>query len=248
MKSISASQAFPKDSLLGQVPPRAIDILSQRWSVKEYSKGQMIMGSEDTTSDICFLLTGSARVAVFTESGRQVSFVQLLKGDCFGEFSAIDGAPRSASIEAQSTCIAARMSSAQFRQALHEAPELSLALLETLVGKLRDLTHKVSDFNTLNADDRIRGEILALAKKHADGRDSFIVERPPTQLEIASQIFSNRETVAREMGRMRNLGLIGRDGRSLAIPSLSKLETYVTRRSGKRKKDKDLSFVAAQTA
>ncbi len=245
MKSISACQAFPEDSLLGQVPRRTIEVLTERWSVTEYTKGQMIMGSEDTTSDICFLLTGSARVAVFTESGRQVSFLHLLKGDCFGEFSAIDGAPRSASIEAQSTCIAARMSSAQFRNVLQEAPELSLALLESLVGKLRDLTHKVSDFNTLNADDRIRGEILAIAKKHADGRDSFVVERPPTQLEIASQIFSNRETVAREMGRMRNLGLIARDGRSLAIRSLKQLESYVNGRSRKRKKDQDLRLVSA---
>jgi len=70
-------------------------------------------------------------------------------------------------------------------------------------------------------------------QKHAKGRDRFVLDRPPTQMEIAARVFSNRETVAREMGRMRNMGLIGRDGRSLCIPSVKALEAYVMQ-SGKR--------------
>ncbi len=233
MASVKPFQVFPTDTLLGQIPRAAFLVLADKWTVTEYSKGQTIMGDEDTNSDICFLLTGSARVALFTQSGREVSFLHLGKGDCFGEFSAIDGEPRSASIEAQSTCVAARLSSQKFREVLREAPDLSLALLEALVSKLRELTVKVSDFNTLSADDRIRGEILKLAQTHAKERDSFVVERPPTQMEIAARVFSNRETVAREMGRMRNMGLIDRDGRNLRIPSLDALEDYVMR-SGKR--------------
>ncbi len=227
MKSGNPFQVFPEGSLLGQISRSAFCFLAERWSVTEYEKGQTIMSNEDTNSDICFLLTGSARVAIFTESGREVSFMHLGKGDCFGEFSAIDGAPRSACIEAQSTCVAARMSSPQFREVLSTAPDLSLALLEALVQKLRDLTAKVSDFNTLSADDRIRAELLDMAQSHANGRNSFVIERPPTQTEIAARIFSNRETVAREMGRMRNKGLIGRDGRNLCVPSLEALEDYV---------------------
>ena len=227
MASINFFQSYPKGTLLGQISRSAYVKLSDNWSVSEYQKGQAIMGDEESSTDICFLLTGSARVAVYTERGRQVSFVELTKGDCFGEFSAIDGEPRSASIEAVTTCVAARVSSAAFREVLIEAPDLSLAMLENLVLKLRRLTSKVSDFNTLSADERIRAEILKIAQENSNGRDKFVVLRPPTQVEIASQIFSNRETVAREMGRMRKKGLIGRDGRNLKICSLAALEEYV---------------------
>lgn len=245
MKAINAFQAFPQETLLGQISRSSFSKLSERWSVTEYEKRQTIMGDEDNNSDICFLLTGSARVAVFTESGRQVSFLQLSKGDCFGEFSAIDGAPRSASIEATSTCIAARMTSQAFRQVLSEAPDLSLSLLEALVLKLRQLTEKVSDFNTLSADERIRAEILSIASRHAKGRDSFVVQRPPTQTEIAAQIFSNRETVAREMGRMRHMGLIGRDGRNLTICSMTALEEYVNASGKGGQKHQALELLSA---
>lgn len=245
MKSISPFQIFPENSLLGQIPRSAYTVLAEKWTVSEYEKGQTIMGNEDTNSDVCFLLTGSARVAVFTESGREVSFLSLSKGDCFGEFSAIDNAPRSASIEAQSTCIAARLSSQCFREVLQQAPELSLALLETLVQKLRTLTTKVSDFSTLSADDRIRGEVLELARANSNGQDSFVVEQPPTQTEIAARIFSNRETVAREMGRMRNKGLIDRDGRNIRIVSLQALEAYVEGAGKRGERDGDLRLVSA---
>jgi len=183
MKSTRPFQVFPKETLLGQIDRNALSVLSESWTVTEYEKGQTIMGDEDTNSDICFLLAGSARVALFTESGREVSFLHLSKGDCFGEFSAIDGAPRSASME--------------------------------------------------------------LAQRHAEGRETFVVEQPPTQMEIAARVFSNRETVAREMGRMRNLGLLDRDGRSLRITSMRALRTYVES-SGKRGQQvEDLELVSA---
>lgn len=230
MKSGSPFQVFPKSSLLGRVSRSAMSALDANWTVTEYAKGQTILAAEDTRSDVWFLLAGEARVAAYTENGREVSFQSLRKGDCFGEFSAIDGAPRSASIDAQMTCVVARMSSQQFRAVLQKTPDLSLALLESLVGKLRDLTSKVSDFNTLSADDRIRAELLRLAQKNAAGRDRFTIERPPTQLEIAARVFSNRETVAREMGKMRHMGLIDRDGRNLCVQSLAALEAYVESR------------------
>jgi len=106
--------------------------------------------------------------------------------------------------------------------------------LETLVGKLRDLTNKVSDFNTLSADERIRAEILKLAQLNSKGRDAFVIDGPPTQLEIAARVFSNRETVARGMGKMRHMGLLGRDGRNLCVPSMRALERYVDGKEASR--------------
>lgn len=220
-------QVFPSNSLLGGLSRSALASLDRNWSVADFDKGQTIMSEDDTNSDVCFLLAGSARVAIFTEGGREVSVLRLRKGDCFGEFSAVDGAPRSASIEATASCVAARLTSEQFRKVLSETPDLSFAFLEVLVGKLRDLTHKISDFNALNADDRIRAELLELFRSISEGRDEFTVECPPTQTEIAARVFSNRETVAREMGRMRHLGLIDRDGRNLFVPSLKAVVNYV---------------------
>lgn len=217
-------QKFPETSFLGQLSEAAYQALDRGWTVSEFRKGQMVMNVEEDNSDVFFLLTGSVRVALFTEGGREVSVLTLRRGDCFGEFSAIDGAPRSAGIEALEPCLTARLSAAAFRDTLRATPDLSMTMLELLVGKLRVLTTKVSDFNALNADQRIRAELLRLARQGAEGRDEFVIERPPTQSEIAARVFSNRETVAREMGRLKKAGLLGRKGRGLHVPSLRLLE------------------------
>ena len=225
-------QRYPDTSFLGALNEAAYVALDRRWSVAEYRKGQMVMHSEETNTDVFFLLTGSVRVALFTEAGREVSMLTLRKGDCFGEFSAIDGAPRSASIEALEPCLTARLSAEDFRDTLRTTPDLSLRMLELLVGKLRSLTTKVSDFNALNADQRIRAGLLRLARDAAAGRSDFVIERPPTQAEIAARVFSNRETVAREMGRLKNAGLIARQGRGLHVPSLTALEDELADNDG----------------
>ena len=227
MQTNLTQSVFPTGTMLGSLDPEAFRALSSIWTEASFAKGQQIMNAEDANSDICFLLKGEARVAIFTSSGREVSVSPLTAGDCFGEFSAIDGAPRSANIEAEQPCVAARIGGDRFRQVLRNQPEVAFAFLLLLVAKLRDLTAKVTDFNAHNADQRIRGEILRLAEAVAGERDNCRVERPPTQSEIAARIFSNREAVAREMGRLRRAGLIARDGRTLIVPSLERLRDHL---------------------
>ena len=218
--------AYPKGKILHEVGAAGLEALDRVWTVGEFRKGRMIMQAEETGTDVCFLLSGLARVAVFTEAGREVSMFTLERGDGFGEFSAIDGQPRSASIEALTDCVAARLSAEQFRRILASSPEVSGAFLRLLVSKLRDMTAKVSDFSAHTADERIRGEILRIAQAAAQGRDGFVIDMPPTQTEIAARVFTNRETVAREMGRMRRKGLIDRIGRRIKVVSLERLARY----------------------
>ena len=56
---------------------------------------------------------------------------------------------------------------------------------------------------------------------------TVLIERPPTQSELAAVVFSSRESVAREMGRMRKAGVLLRVKRSLHVPSVERLRDYV---------------------
>ena len=84
------------------------------------------------------------------------------------------------------------------------------------------------DFNSKNADRRLHDALLELAEKHQrHDSDHVLIHRPPTQAELAAFIFSSRESVAREMGRMRKMGLLDRQRRSLEVPSVEKLRDFV---------------------
>ena len=55
-------------------------------------KHTQIMGEQDQTTDVFFILVGAVRISSYTEAGREVIFTEMHAGDIFGEFSAVDEA------------------------------------------------------------------------------------------------------------------------------------------------------------
>lgn len=217
---------YPGGTFLGDVDAATRVALERIWTVNFYGAGQVILSAEDTSHEVLFLLEGSVRVANFSDKGREVSFSNIDEGDCFGEFAVIDQAPRSASVVALNDCRVARVADAQFLQLLHDHPDMCLSLMRNLVDKLRELTRRVSDFTALRADDRIRQEVVRLFQNVRKDDGSAKIEKPPTQSELAALVFTNREAVAREIGRMKKAGLVERQGRGLFTQSVDALERY----------------------
>jgi CRP-like cAMP-binding protein len=218
---------FPKQSFLGSVNDESWGILSSLWSVNLYKSGQFLITADDDVGDVFFILRGAAKATIYTPTGREVSFISMNVGDCFGEFAAIDDSPRSASVVAAGECLAARLSPSVYVDLLRTNPDISFCSMNILVAHLRQLSKRVVDFNIKTADERLREALLELAIKHSRGQDEVLIERPPTQSELAAFVFSSRESVAREMGRMRKAGIIGRKKRSLYVPSIEALRKLV---------------------
>jgi len=221
---------FPKKSFLGRIDDASWDELLSLWSVRKYPARHFIISAEDhKINDVFFVIDGQVRATVYTDGGREVSFLSFSNGDCIGEFSALDEAPRSSDVVAEKESLVACVSSEQFRTLVKTNPNISHALLMLMIGHLRRLSKRVVDFNSKTADERLRSEILTLALSRANGADEVLIDRPPTQSEMASIVFSSRESVAREMGRMRKAGVALRVKRSLHIPSIRKFEAYIER-------------------
>ena len=218
---------FPNDSFLGRLSNDSWNLLSSLWKVTEYKSGQFLISADDDVGDVFFVLRGSAKATIFTDSGREVNFVSIHIGDCFGEFSAIDLSPRSASVIATEDCLVGRLSSGIYRNLCQNNPDIAFNAMIVLVGHLRKLSRRVVDFNSKSSNKRLQEALLALAESKSGGNDEVVIDTPPTQNELAATIFASRESVAREMGRMRKLGVLGRKRRSLHVPSLAALREFV---------------------
>lgn len=218
---------FPENSFLGSISQESWEVLSSIWHTKHYRSGQFLIAADDNNSEVFFILRGTARVTIYTSTGREVTLIAISSGDSFGEFSAIDNEPRSSSVVASGECYAAILTANQFRELLKTRPDIAFELLKILVAHLRNLNTRVIGFNTKSANLRLQETLLDLAEQHCHGKDDALVDRPPTQSEMAAYIFSSREGVAREMGRLRNAGIIARHKRSLHIPSIKNLRKII---------------------
>ena len=66
--------------------------------IRQFQAGQTVVGYQDNSHDLFFILSGQLKVTIYSEAGREVAFRELHAGQSFGELSAIDGQPRSANV------------------------------------------------------------------------------------------------------------------------------------------------------
>src|SRR6266545_3085643 len=94
-------------TLLKGLSADALKRAEESCSWRRYEPGEPIVEYLDRSDDVFFLVSGEARVIVYSLAGKVVSFHDLGRGDMFGELPAIDGRPRSASVEARTSCLVA---------------------------------------------------------------------------------------------------------------------------------------------
>ncbi len=228
MGSHAADLVFGEGTILNECGPESIRRLADVWFETRGQADQLLVSADDRTDDTYFVLEGRVRAATFTENGREVTFSDLGPGDCFGIFASIDNAPRSTNVIAVTQCRVARLKSSNLRNLLERDPVFNMALIRYLVRMIRDLSIRVTEFSALTADQRLGRELVRLARRYRTKPDEARIPNAPTQTELASMISSHREAVAREMARLQKSGLIKREGRTLIIGSIGKLERYTT--------------------
>ena len=106
--------------------------LAEDSDLVEVDAGRAIVEEGQAGEAMFVILGGRARVV---RAGRRVA--ELIPGDFFGELSALDGGPRTASVVADTKMELLRL----FRHTLHrvveDEPRLAIGLLEGLARRLR---------------------------------------------------------------------------------------------------------------
>lgn len=199
-----------------------------RWEArckwKAYAARARILDIDDQTRDVFFLVEGKVRVMIYSVRGQTVLFRDIGAGGTFGEFAAIDNNRRSASIEAVEPCLVGCMTSGDFKKLLRRDPMVMQTLLEHAIAQVRALTNRVFEFSTLAVRNRIHAELVRLAQSSGVETKGKVHIRPfPRHLDIANRISTHREAVARELARLKRLGIIRSEGGAIVIEDLERL-------------------------
>jgi CRP/FNR family transcriptional regulator, cyclic AMP receptor protein len=209
------------------LPSQTLERIKRLCSCSRYEPRESIVDHLDTSDDVFFLLTGNARVTIRSVDGKAISFRELGPSGMFGEYAAIDGRPRSASVEARTSCLVASMPAVAFRELLEKEPKVVKRLLEHFVMEIRELTTRVYEFSTLAVRYRIQAEVLRLANLSArQGKIANIVPAP-THAEIASRTSTHREAVTRELNRLSKFGIVEQKNRVLLVKDMDRLSALV---------------------
>ena len=197
-----------------------------RW--RSVAAEQTIIDRDDEGSDVYFLVAGRARVVLFSQAGREVSFDEIGAGACVGELAAIDGQARSASVIALAPTLVAILPQAAFHGLLATEPKVTLALLRRLASVLRQATGRIFELSTLGAHNRVYAELLRLARTAGTGAAARTAIRPiPAHGDIAARVSTTRETVARVLSELAKKGIVAREKSELVLLDPKRLKAMV---------------------
>lgn len=153
-----------------------------------------------------------------TQDGKEVVLAFRGPGDLLGELSAIDGQPRSASVEAIESVEALAIATADFRAFLVEHPEIALMLLEKLSRRLRDADRKRVEYGAHDTVGRVAARLLELADEYGEEDARGIsIGLPLSQEELAGWTGSSREAVSKALRTLRGAGWVVTERRRITV-------------------------------
>ncbi len=209
-----------------------LDALARQCRWRRYAAHQCIISHQDETDDVYFIVHGQVRVTVFSSSGKEIAFRDLPSGKSFGELSAIDGAPRSATVIALNDTVLASMSAEAFRRVLSDYPDVAAKTLHYLASLVRKLSDRVFEFSALAVRNRIHAELLRLARDQGVEENKAVISPAPTHADIASRVSTHREAVTRELSALARDGRIERRDRSIVVNDVAWLAQLVDKGLG----------------
>jgi CRP/FNR family cyclic AMP-dependent transcriptional regulator len=121
--------------LFNGVEPKHLSAVGDKATEVEFPAGRVIARQGEIGTGFFIVIEGRVRVVRDGET-----LATLGPGDFFGELSVLDRLPRTAQVTAEVPTRCLALASWDFEQVLLEHPELALAILRGLAGRLRSVT------------------------------------------------------------------------------------------------------------
>lgn len=121
--------------LFAGVPAEGLEGIARRTVEVTFERGQVIARQGDVGSGLFVVASGSVQVVRDGET-----LATLGPGEFFGELSVLDGRPRTAQVLAAEPTTCLGLATWEFEAVVREQPEVALAVMRGLAGRLRELT------------------------------------------------------------------------------------------------------------
>jgi CRP-like cAMP-binding protein len=223
-----SANSLDKIELLSVLTPQVRGEVARLCSWRRYGPHEQIIDRQSETREVLFVVSGKVRIVIYSVTGRELTLDDLNEGAFFGELSAIDGSPRSASVMALTDTVIAALSADHFRRLLGEQPDFAYVVMRRLAAMVRASTDRIIDLSTLGANNRVHAELLRQARVAGADENGVAELKPiPVHGDIAARVSTTRETVARVLNDLARQGLLRRERDALVVLDVDELQYMV---------------------
>ena len=170
------------------------EALAQLGMARRYRKGSLLIQEGDVGETLFVIQAGRVRAFSADERGREITLGLYGPGDYVGEM-ALDGGPRSASVEAVEATTCSVVTRELLRGFIAEHPEFAFEIMKRLIQRARLATESARTMALIDVYGRLTRLLDQLAQRQPDGT-RMLTERL-THQDIANHIACSREMVSR---------------------------------------------------
>jgi CRP/FNR family cyclic AMP-dependent transcriptional regulator len=228
MSPAKAASGWPSDDpaigFLGALDPGQSEALRGIGTMRRFRKGQALFHQGGASDRVVVLLVGRVKVSTVTDDGKEIVLAFRGPGDLLGELAAIDGQPRSATVEAIEPVEAVAIAAPDFRAYLIAHPEVGVLLLQMLSRRLRDADRIRVEYGAHDTVGRVAARLVELAERYGEPGDGGVrIGLPLSQEELAGWTGASREAVSKALQTLRGAGWVRTERRRITVLDLEAL-------------------------
>lgn len=221
----SVLQSLSGIPFFGGLDPVALERLAASMRARRFRRGEVIFHIGDPGDALFVIVSGDVKISLPSETGDEAILATLRPGDVFGELALLDGAPRSASATALGPTETVVLPRDRFRELLGTEAGFRDALLASIAGELRRLTHHVEELHFLDITGRLAARLVRLAEEggtpRADG--SIQLRANLTQADLAAMVGCTRQSVNKLLGQFTDAGVVRLEREGIVVTDLAGL-------------------------
>jgi CRP/FNR family transcriptional regulator, dissimilatory nitrate respiration regulator len=223
MKLIDTGVAQRIDTLRGntyfsELPESLLREVAQNTQLREYQRGDILFWEADPCDGLHIIENGSAKIYRLSPQGRQYIVRILQEGDTFAEVPAFDGGSNPVNVEALENCRAWVINGEKLRALVLQNPGFAQKVLANFGEMLRSLIRNVSEMAFYQVTHRLARLISEFPAE--ESRLHW------TQEQLAAQLGTVREVVARSLKELERSGAIRIEDRRIHIADESLLRQW----------------------
>ncbi len=211
--------------IFSELEDETLDKIAKLGVRKNFNKDQVVLFEHETGSALFVIINGKVKVSRVSDDGKEVILTILNESDFFGEMAILDGFTRSANVTAMEDSELFIVQRSDFLQLLHDHPEVSIALIQELIQRLRSADMKIKSLSLKDAEGKVATVILQLADDVGKIKQGTVeIEKLPFQHDLANMAGTSRETISRTLHTFAKKGLVELDGSKLRIIDYEKFK------------------------
>src|SRR5947208_7976729 len=148
-------------------------------SIVEYRKGQMIYNQDQPSTNIYLIIEGRIKVSRMADDGHQVVVDIYQADEFFGESAFLNLQHRCEQATALENCKLMTWTTAEIEDIATKRPRLAVALLQILVQRTVDFTHRIESFSLDNIARRLARSLIRFSERLGTPEDDGSIRMVP---------------------------------------------------------------------